>query len=400
MKQIPEHIAHLLFLHLNDALKPEQQIVFDRWLSESPYNEAILDRAQKENLSEELKRLKSIDKEKGWGKLLQAIGEKQIPRSQSRMQKVKFRMFVGWATAAVLFLCLSYFIYQDLLPKTVSKVLSGDISMDLKPGTQGAVLTLSNGQKVLLDSLKSGEVTVIQGQKAKLVNGVLAYESGAGAPVFNVVSTPNSRQYHLILPDGTKVWLNSASSIRFPTRFVSGERRVEVSGEAYFEVMKDSRQPFRIITRDKVEVLVLGTHFNLNSYENEAKVSTTLLEGSVRVQHNTDEVTIRPGQQAQVSTLNSQGKSSIRTFNDVNLEKAIAWKNGLFNFEGAELQEVMRQLERWYGIEVRYEGLVPKVKFFGEISRNENLSDVLKALEESHIHFRLEAERRLIVLAN
>ncbi|MNX49198.1 fec operon regulator FecR [compost metagenome] len=272
--------------------------------------------------------------------------------------------------------------------------------MDLSPGMQGAILTLANGKQVSLDDMKNGEVEIQSGVKAKLVNGALSYEQATGTSVYNTVNTPKRRQYQLILPDGTKVWLNSASSIRFPTRFASVERIVEVNGEAYFEVAKNKSVPFRIITKNKFEVVVLGTHFNINSYENEENTSTTLLEGEVRVEFRNKSVLLKPGQRAQVSQVKNKSNSGIETVDDVDLEKTIAWKNGIFDFDGMELKEVMRQLERWYDIEVEYEGPTPKRQFFGEISRKENLSDVLMALEESHIHFRLEEGRRLIVLAN
>ncbi|MNL28968.1 fec operon regulator FecR [compost metagenome] len=175
---------------------------------------------------------------------------------------------------------------------------------------------------------------------------------------------------------------------------------MELVGEAYFEVAKNRVVPFRIITKNKLEVVVLGTHFNINSYENEEKTSTTLFEGAVRVEYNSKAVLLKPGQRAQVSQIKARSNAGIETIDHVDLEKTIAWKNGIFDFDGMELKEVMRQLERWYDIEVDYEGPVPKRKFFGEISRKENLTDVLTALEESNIHFRLEQGRRLIVLAN
>jgi ferric-dicitrate binding protein FerR (iron transport regulator) len=199
----------------------------------------------------------------------------------------------------------------------------------------------------------------------------------------------------LTLPDGTNVWLNAASALKYPTSFTGNERRVEVTGEAYFEVVKNAAKPFIVQVKDKADIEVLGTSFNINAYENEHAIRTTLLNGSVRVGvPSTDykkAVVLVPGQQAQIV-----GKQ-ISVAANPPADKILAWKNGLFNFDGADLEEVMRQLERWYDIEVIYENGIPHTRFIGEMSRQIALTDLLDILKRTEVDFRVEG-RKLIVL--
>lgn len=239
-------------------------------------------------------------------------------------------------------------------------------------------------------------VTTQNGVKVMLQNGQLSYREGGDKAnldvVYNIMSTPRGRSFQLKLPDGTEVWLNALSSIRYPTAFSGKERKVEITGEVYFEIAPDAASPFYVNINNKATLQVLGTHFNVNAYENEKTMNTTLLEGAVRIQRNNgDAVQLKPGQQAQLS-------DKIKVVPVEDTDKIMAWKNGLFNFEGAHLDQVMRQLERWYDIQVVYEKSVPDIQFFGEISRNLKLSEVIDALKMSDVHFRIEKDRKLIVL--
>jgi ferric-dicitrate binding protein FerR (iron transport regulator) len=195
------------------------------------------------------------------------------------------------------------------------------------------------------------------------------------------------------------VWLNAASSIRYPTVFAENERKVEVFGEACFEVAKDASKPFLVNVNNKAEIKVLGTLFNVNAYENEEAINTTLLNGSVKVaipsSAYADGVLLKPGQQARIGINKQEGE--ILIVNGEDLEKTMAWKNGLFNFEGAHLEEVMRQLERWYNIDVVYENGIPDIRFLGEMSRQIALADLLEILRRTEVDFRVEG-RKLIVL--
>jgi transmembrane sensor len=221
--------------------------------------------------------------------------------------------------------------------------------------------------------------------------------------VYNTLHTAAGEQYSITLSDGTKVWLNAATSLRFPTHFAGNERRVEINGEAYFEVAKNKPKPFRVVARNMV-VEVLGTHFNVNAYDNEAAIKTTLLEGSVKVVNresptsrgglsivNNTSVTIVPGKQAILT------HDSRLTTADADVEEVMAWKNGSFSFNNADITTVMRQLERWYNIEVVYKGTKPSYLFSGGIPRNATLMEVMRILEVSKVRFQLQG-RQLIVL--
>jgi transmembrane sensor len=267
---------------------------------------------------------------------------------------------------------------------------------DIEPGKQGAVLTLVDGSKMVLDSLGNGIVATQNGTKVLLQNGQLVYEAGNPAEAivgYNTMATPKGRQFQLSLPDGSKVWLNAASSIKYPTIFTGNERKVEVTGEAYFEVVKNPSSPFRVKINEETEIEVLGTHFNVNSYKNEESINTTLLEGSVLVKNGTGKLVLKQGQQARVAE-----NEKIKLVEDVDVEKVMAWKNGVFNFQDATLEEVMRQLERWYDIEIVYEKNIPKLEFYGKMGKDLSLQTVLRGLEKSNVHFRIEEGNRLVVL--
>ena len=289
-----------------------------------------------------------------------------------------------------------FFLTNNKQGNSEKSTIAKSKSADIEPGKQGAILTLIDGSKMLLDSLGNGVVTTQNGTKVLLQNGQLVYKTGNSSKAeigYNTMTTPKGRQFQLVLPDGSKVWLNAASSIKYPTVFSSNERKVEVTGEAYFEVVKNAASPFRVRVNDETEIEVLGTHFNVNSYMNEESINTTLLEGSVSVKNGSGKLILQPGQQARVA-----GNEKIKLFAEVDVEKVMAWKNGVFNFEDATLEEVMRQLERWYDIDVVYEKNIPRLEFYGKMGRDLSLATVLRGLEKSNVHFRIEEGRKLVVL--
>ena len=306
--------------------------------------------------------------------------------------------WIKYAAAVIILVALSWAALtkpwiRDAQPLPVAATRDTDL---IEPGRDGAILTLENGNKLVLDSMGNGVLTTENGTQILLRDGQLLYQAGdvsADVVGYNTMSTPKGRQFKLRLPDGSNVWLNAASSIRYPTAFVGAERRVEITGEAYFEVAHRDDQPFRVKVDQQTEVEVLGTHFNINSYNNEERISTTLLEGSVKVKSGNGNAVLTPGQQAR-----SGGASSIQVMTNVNLDKVMAWKNGLFDFQDATLEEVMRQLERWYDIEVSYEGKIPKLEFYGRMGKDLDLQTVLRGLEKSNVHFRLEQGRRLVIV--
>lgn len=270
---------------------------------------------------------------------------------------------------------------------------------DVLPGRDRAVLTLNDGTRIDLDQRKAGKLAG-QGTISitKSAKGLLTYKflnlgkSNQDNPgLMNEISTPNGGQYQLVLSDGTKVWLNATSSLRFPVAFAAGERKITLSGEAYFEVAHDAKRPF-IITTAREQVKVLGTHFNINSYRNEPSSITTLVEGRVEVTSTDNKAAkgahiLEPGQEA---TASNQGIAVSRA----DLEKAMAWKNGYFIFHNENLETIMRDIERWYDVTVVYEGDFSDKRFEGSVSRFKNVSEILRKFELTNsIHFKIEGRR-------
>jgi transmembrane sensor len=228
----------------------------------------------------------------------------------------------------------------------------------------------------------------------KTAEGLIIYKAATGRikgkMQFNTLTNPKgSNVIAMILEDGSKVWLNAGSSLTYPVAFIGKERKVSITGEAYFEVAKNKAMPFRI-TRDGMLVEVLGTHFNVNAYGDEPHMKVTLLEGAVKISSGNVSGLLKPGQQAKVKD------NDINVQSDINVDQVMAWKNGYFSFEKAGITEVMRQISRWYNIEVTYEGKVPDENFGGELRRNSKLSSVLKVLEKTGVAFRIENNRVIV----
>ena len=263
-------------------------------------------------------------------------------------------------------------------------------AVEVAPGKDGAILTLSNGTKILLDSLNNGALAEQQGSKIIKKGTQLIYSGGGDNTevAFNTMSTPRGRQFQLVLADGSMVWLNAASSIRFPTAFTGKDRKVEVTGEVYFEVAKNPSKPFKVMANG-TEIEVLGTHFNIDAYDEVTK--TTLLEGSVKINTQNKTSFLKPGQQAQIIA-----GGEIKTSNSVDVEQVMAWKNGRFVFEDADLQTIMSQVSRWYDVDVVYQDKMPKRSFTADISRNTNLSVFLKVLDESGVRFKIQGKNLLV----
>lgn len=300
------------------------------------------------------------------------------------------------AAAAVLILALGLYWWSGIRQKNqMAYKVEPAQQTDIAPGGNKAMLTLGDGSVISLDSAANGALAS-QGSTSitKSKKGELVYNAGQGldaAVVFNTVTTPKGGQYHIVLPDGTKVWLNAASSLRFPTSFKGKERRVEISGEVYFEVAHNKKMPF-IVKTAETEVAVLGTHFNVMAYPDEKVLKTTLLEGSVRVKRADKSVMLAPGQQARLKS----GTDNIRIVDEVDMEKEMAWKNGYFQFKDDNLENIMRQISRWYDVDVRYEGNPGKETFTGRLPRNGNVSKVFKILSLSGVKFRIEGKSIIV----
>jgi transmembrane sensor len=260
------------------------------------------------------------------------------------------------------------------------------LQTDAAPGGNHALLTLGDGKVISLDSVGTGVLSHVAGTSiTKKAEGELTYATGLGSPVvYNTLSTPKGGQYQIVLPDGTHVWMNAASTLKYPTQFGEKDRTVELTGEAYFEVAKDRGKPF-FVTTPNMRVAVLGTAFNVMDYPKGRQSATTLVQGSVKVSQGNQDELLKPGQQASISEL----KNHIKVLDDVDLTQVTAWKNGFFQFDDVDLPTIMEQVARWYDIEVVYSGPVSTDKYRGKISRNVPLSQLLKILELGGVKFEL-----------
>ncbi|MBC9914486.1 FecR family protein [Chitinophaga sp. 22536] len=320
-----------------------------------------------------------------------------LHRPALSIQKRK-KLYFAAASVVLLFIAISFYRYsssKDSMQDPETLTESPYFKNDIAPGVNKAILTLSNGRKITLDDSTSGMLADEGGARiVKSGKDGVTYEEGKGAVtvVNNTVTTPRGSQYRLTLPDGTKVWLNASSSITFPTLFQTRERAVKVSGEAYFEVAKNAAQPF-IVSVGNMQVSVLGTHFNVNAYADENTIRTTLLEGSVKIietftQHGR---IIVPGEQ---SRLDKMGNISVEK---VNTEEIIAWKDGFFRFHRTDIATLMRQISRWYNVDVQYEGAPAKDLFTGTVPRTLPLSELLMVLQHANIRFKIEGNKLTVL---
>lgn len=262
---------------------------------------------------------------------------------------------------------------------------------DIEPGHQGAILTLADHSQVLLDTIKNGSVLALQGgSSARVVDGSLVYDTKGSEITYNTISTPKGRQYRVTLPDGTIVWLNSGSSVHYPTVFKGNERIVDITGEAYLEVTRNAKMPFKVNLENKTSIQVLGTSFNVNAYTDEPFIRTTLVEGSISVNNNKQHQKLIPGQQAQIN-----GEDEIKV-TEANISQVIAWKEGLFDFNNRDVKSVLREIARWYDLELVYESEPTVNDIVGKMQRNLALSQVMLTLSDLDIHYRIEG-RKLIV---
>lgn len=335
----------------------------------------------------------------------------------------------SWQIAAAVTILIAAGIFlwirqkpQPEMPLTLAQSLDASI----RPGTDGAVLTLADGRQIVLDSMQNGVIASQEGAEIMLQDGRLAYNAAGEkqhGPAWNTISTPKGRQFKVLLPDGTQVWLNAASSITYPTFFAGHERRVMVTGEVFMDVAKNPRMKFKVKVNNQAVVEVTGTQFNVKAYTDESSMATTLLEGAVKLYNTKDTscwncpgavatalqperaVDLTPGQQGLIVANGkdypkSKKQSGIIVLNDIDTDKIMAWKNGYFNFTGMSSREAMNQLVRWYNIEVLYEKNVPDIEFFGDLRRDMKLVDVLTALEAAGVQFKVVDGRKLIVLPN
>lgn len=374
-----DRLKYLLEQYSADASTPGETKELFAWIRKSKDDALLKDKIQELwSAHTNDKQLPDVDWNTIYAKIVNApvIGKRNI---WSRI-----------AAAAVIILLLSagsYFIFNNPTAKQTAKTKTQQLyKNDVVPGGNKAILTLANGAQIVLDSATNGALTQQGNTKIiKLGGGLLAYNAlneKPGQVFYNTISTPRGGQYQLVLADGSKVWLNAASSLRFPASFTGKERNVELTGEGYFEVAHNPGMPFHVKSGD-MTVEVLGTHFDVNAYADETTIKTTLLEGSVKVSRGEASKMIKPGEQTIVTRLPGGGDNiQIQT---VDVDATVAWKNGRFIFQGNNIRSVMRQLARWYDVDVRYEGNVTNEEFVGVINRSryENISQILGILEKT-----------------
>lgn len=406
-----DRIPKLIAGYLRGDLTTSEQKELDDWVNETEANKLFFaESTDKKLLAEELKHFNREDLTPHLNKTLQNIAPETKVTSTGRFVRMKKYM------VAACFLVIAgagiYYFMQDRVSskKDLAKTTTNtNNNNDLQPGTEKAVLTLSDGTKITLDNTANGTIAQ-QGNTVVLKeDGLLAYNTDRKKLqteiLYNTLTTPKGGEYRsLVLSDGTKVWLNSVSSIHYPTAFIGKERIVEITGEVYFEVAKNPSHPFRVFVAPPLGggggmmVEVLGTHFNINSYEDEANIKTTLLEGAVKIVAGGKVSFLKPGQQALVSPLGGgrEGAGELKVVNDADLDEVVAWKNGMFLFKKDDIQTIMRQVSRWYDVDIEFKEPVGEL-FYSEIPRNSNVSTVFEALEATgSVHFKIDGKKIIV----
>ena len=398
MSQTTKQIAGLIEKYLKQEITETETQELNAWLGESLDHKEIFEKLTDADYLEQavVEFHKYNPSVETWQRLMYKIensGGRSKIRSIWPRLSVAAAILILFATAALFILNTSH--KKDQVQRSSTTTTQ---KPDIGPGASKATLTLADGRTIVLDSVSTGQLaqqgtTQVMNKDGKLVYA--AQGKNENEVLYNTLATARGQMYPIVLSDNSRIWLNSESSIKYPVAFVGNERRVEITGEAYFEIAHDASKPF-IVVVDGTEIKVLGTKFNVNAYEDEDRMKTTLLEGSVQVKKGIQHAIIMPGQQAQVSNDETGKEKGIHVISDVNTSEVIAWKNGLFNFDGEDIPTALRQLARWYNIDIVYAGEVPKDKFMGEVERNLNLSQALKILERAGLQFTLEG-RKLIV---
>lgn len=367
---LPENLAEKW---LNGNITPEEEAIFNQWYESQAEGEVPVDARDRQYIKE---------------LMLDHIKSGRRQPAGRRASRVIYR-WLAVAVAASVLIALGIFRYEGKKDVIIDQGMR--IAEAVQPGGSKALLTLSDGQTIILDTVKNGMLTSQGNMSVTMAEtGLLVYKPNGkdlGRSVsYNTLSTPKGGRYRLELPDGTKVWLNAASSIHYPTAFNSSERKVSITGEAYFEVVHNEKMPFRVQVGNTV-VEDLGTQFVINSYDNEPEVKVSLLEGLVKVTPGSalSGKVLKPGWQARITD-----GGSMQVVKDADVQGDVAWKYGLFNFSGADLKTIMRQMERWYNITVIFPQGLPAYHFGGQTYMNGSLLEVLKVLELSGIHFKIE----------
>jgi ferric-dicitrate binding protein FerR (iron transport regulator) len=393
-------ITELTIRHLQDDLSVSEKEELFEWVNRSEENRNLFNR-----ITNESKLISDTAQVEDSNANLLSRLKTSIPElnvTPIPVRRINWRIS---AAAAILIFVLIYTVirvqrhkanFDDHQSPSSQKIVA-DVQA---PSGSHTTLTLASGSAIIVDSAQDGTLAKEGGVNVSLNHSQIVYtdktSQQSSTKVFlNTLTTAKGGQTSIVLADGSRIWLNAASSIRFPTNFRGNERRVILTGEAYFEITHNSKAPF-IVQLKTADIKVLGTRFNVMAYENESSMKTTLLQGSVRIITGKRETNLEPGQQAVFAT-ETRG-AEIRVYKtDVDTAQAVAWKNGEFQFNISDIGEVMRQLERWYNVEVIYESDKPTIRLSGAIARNVSLSNVLKLLEFNGLHYKVDSGKIIIL---
>lgn len=430
MQEKVNRITSLIEKFLEERLSPEEDKELKEWLAEAEHNDLFFQQITDINvLREKLKIYVSTDSEAIWQKTLQKIDAGTLEGAKLLdlyPEKKSFRIPFGKIAAAASIILLisvgAWYYFDESIPTKTAKTDTNeaDIKSRIIPGTKKAILTLGDGSTITLNTAQNGKIAEQGHAQITKTDGRLIYNKkpdsdglSTGQEVYNTVTTPRGGEYQITLPDGSKVWLNAASSLRFPIAFAGNERIVELTGEAYFEVNpqvlhtpskkvtdqkgKIAKTPFIVKINtpagSKNEVEVLGTHFNVMAYTEEKTIKTTLIEGKVKVTSGNSFQTIRPGEQAQLK----EGNISTQK---VDAEDVIGWTGGFLPVAGPDIDYTMRQIARWYDVNIIYQGEKPKGSFEGKLSRTTSIESVIKLLNANNIKARLNEKDRTIIVTS
>ncbi|WP_346319222.1 FecR domain-containing protein [Chitinophaga sp. YIM B06452] len=390
----PFHISSLLARKLYGTLTASEEAELEAWLNESAGNRATLEKLLNEGTrKQEIERLQEFDGETALKSVRARIGH---PESAGRKTLKSYMKRIAAAAAIVIAISAGFWIYKVKSP--APQLSYQEERAEISPGANKAILVLSNGDKIDLQAAKNGNIAYQAGAVVnKQADGKLDYRGDGSAQTgtadeSNTLHVPKGGQYELTLPDGTRVWLNAASSLTFPVAFNGKERLVRLSGEAYFEVAKNAGKSFLVNVDGKQTVEVLGTHFNIKAYNDDPDIRTTLLEGSVKIISKNSHAIIKPGQMA---VNNLEAPLSVR---NADLDEVMGWKNGLFVFNDEHMEDVLRIVARWYDVDVEYQTDVSQKKLRGIVSKYKSIRELLDNITiTSGIHYKIEGRRVILM---
>jgi ferric-dicitrate binding protein FerR (iron transport regulator) len=371
--------AYLIAGFLKHTLTEEEKEELDAWILASEDNMILFEKMIDD---------RNIEQAADWFKKMNVEAALQETKSKLHNRRLPRLWLYTVAAAIVVSIVAGVYMYKSNSNKNDNTIATA--KQDIMPGSSAATLTLSNGQQIVLNN-EGADTTINKQTKLLRKDGQLVYTNDPETKelVYNTLTVPRKGQYKLVLPDGSKVWLNAESSIKYPVAFIGNERKVFITGEAFFEVAKNRDKPFRVVAGN-VTLEDLGTQFNVNDYDNEPYLATTLVEGSVKVTSGSKQSILKPGQQAQVM-------NDDLTIGNANVEEVTAWKNNEFKFSGTSIDEIMRQVERWYDADVEFKDSV-SLHLNATIDRSVPASKLLHILEQTgQVHFKIEGKKIIVM---